>query len=379
MNMLQITKKLILILSVVSYSCSTYGLTKSAKISILTYEPGDELYTIFGHSAIRVNDSALSIDRIYNFGTFDFSSPFFYIKFLRGKLNYFLSVIDYKTFYYYSFLEKRSIYEQILDISYNDKIRIFNQLNQTYNSDERYYRYDFFYDNCATRIRDVIEDGNENKLHYDTTKYCCMTFRELLNPYISKKYWINLGINLALGKQADRLASSSDFMFLPDYIFRILRDSGVVKETNAILEYPLVKNKNRIFSYPLLILILFLILLFSLIPRIRGFTFYFLNSFIALVGLILLVLSIFSENAAFRNNIDVFWTLPAAIVLISKKNIRSRIEYIYLIGLLILVIFRNKIYAGFSSAYLPWIICLIIVYALDLKITGLKSHRTSKE
>ena len=364
--MFQKTKKYILVFYLVLSSLSVFALSENAKISVLTFEPGQELYTIFGHSAIRIQDSILQIDRIYNFGTFDYSSPFFYIKFLGGKLDYFLSVVDFQTFYYYSVLEKRTIYEQIINLSYKDKIAIYNRLNQIYHSKDRYYRYDFFYDNCATRIRDVIEENTQNKLQYDTASYCCKTFRDLLNPYVSERYWIDLGINLALGKQADRTASSSDVMFLPDYIFKILRDSGSVKKSFTLIEFPHVKNNHRILSYALLVIILFLILLFSAISRTRRFTFYFYNSAVALVGLILSVLSLFSENAAFRNNMDIFWTIPAIFVLILEGKYKRWYTYIYLYSLVVLILFGNKIYAGFSPAYQPWIICLIIIYAIDI-------------
>ncbi len=97
-------------------SVSGFELTEQSRISILTVDPGQELYTIFGHTAIRVTDETLKIDRIYNFGTFDSSSPFFYIEFLRGNLNYFLSISDYNTFFRNTIDEKRKIDEQILNL-----------------------------------------------------------------------------------------------------------------------------------------------------------------------------------------------------------------------------------------------------------------------
>src|SRR5665647_1045297 len=95
---------------------SGFELSQQSTISILTVDPGQELYTIFGHTAIRVTDETLKIDRVYNFGTFDSSSPFFYVEFLRGDLNYFLSISDYNTFFRNTMGEKRKIDEQILNL-----------------------------------------------------------------------------------------------------------------------------------------------------------------------------------------------------------------------------------------------------------------------
>lgn len=365
MRVLRQLKKYILITFISTSSIYAYALTENSKISVLTYEPGNELYTIFGHSAIQIKDSTLDIDLIYNFGTFDFSSPFFYIKFLRGELDYFLSIIDFKTFYQYSFFEERTIHEQVLNLDYKERVATYQRLNQIYKTDERFYKYDFFYDNCATRIRDVIEA--EEPLDYDTTSFCCQSFRELLKPYISKNYWLNLGINLALGKEADKIASTSDFMFLPDYVYLILQDTDLVKSAETILDLKEDSNQSKIISNAILALVLILIITLSIIPKTHKVTFYSIHFLLAMVGLILLVLSLFSQNSAFRSNMDIMWTLPALAVLFTKKNIRKWVEIIYSIMLITLLLLAKKMYAGFSLTYIPWIICIVFMYLIELK------------
>ena len=151
-------------------------LTERSRISVLTVDPGKELYTIFGHTAIRVTDEKLKIDRVYNFGTFDAGSPFFYIEFLRGDLNYFLSISDYNTFFRNTVSEKRRIVEQVLQLTYPERLRIYTVLEKQYQSNARFYRYDFFYDNCATRVRDVIFNSSPSSFNYDTTQFCCKSF-----------------------------------------------------------------------------------------------------------------------------------------------------------------------------------------------------------
>ena len=220
-----------------------FELTEQSRISILTVDPGQELYTIFGHTAIRVTDDELKIDRIYNFGTFDSSAPFFYIEFLRGDLDYFLSMTDYNTFLRNTVDEKRRIVEQVLDLTYPERMKLYNDLENQYQSSARFYRYDFFYDNCATRVRDVIFNTSPSKIKYDTTQFCCKSFRELLKPYISRNYWIDLGINLTLGMGADKMARSKDFMFLPDYIRLILHQTTWVESEQTLLEKPFLNTR----------------------------------------------------------------------------------------------------------------------------------------
>lgn len=355
-------------IAILIFNNSNLVYSENSKVAILTYEPGDELYTIFGHTALRIQDSALNIDNIYNFGTFDFSSPFFYVKFFGGRLDYFLTIIDYQTFLYYTSIEQRTIYEQTLDLTKADRDHLYNKLEQIYHSEKRFYRYDFFYDNCATRVRDIVYNLSTTLTSYDTTKYCCKTFRELLKPYISKDYWIDLGINLALGKEADRIAKSNDFMFLPDYIFKIYKDSNKAIKTVSIIDLSAETEHTNIISMALLFLIVIISLILLFLPKTRFITFYVINSLIALIGIFLLILSLFSDNTAFRNNFNVLWTLPSIFVLITRKKSRRIVEWMYLIGLIVILIFRQNLYSGFSPTFFPWISILIVMYMLDIQI-----------
>ena len=138
-----------------SITPSKAQLSPSAQVSIITCAPGDELYSIFGHSAIRVNDSINQIDLVFNYGTFDFDTPNFYLKFMRGKLNYMLSMAPYDRFLFEYVYYKRSVWEQVLDLSEVEKNNLFQALIINAEPEHRNYHYHFFFDNCATRIRDM--------------------------------------------------------------------------------------------------------------------------------------------------------------------------------------------------------------------------------
>jgi hypothetical protein len=357
----------IIVLLFLSRICG-YCLTENSRISILTAEPGKELYTIFGHTAIRITDETLQIDKIYNFGTFDFSSPFFYIKFIRGNLDYFLSVSNFGSFKYYSRLEHRRIFEQILHLSQAEKVSMYNNLERCYNSSDRYYKYNFFYDNCATRVRDVILDTGRDILRYDTSQFCCLTFRQLIKPYISKNYWIDLGVNLVLGRQADRNASSVDFMFLPDYIRAILQNSGITGISTILLDYSDVSGNNRKNSLLLLWLIVGFISCLLIIKKTQRIACIGFNLLVGMVGLILLFLGMVSENPAFMNNLNILWTLPALIiVLIPYARMRKAAQIIYIFLLLGVPAFGQIFSQAFSATFIPWILLLIAMQVIDLQ------------
>ena len=117
-------KKLIIILLLLASNffseAKTYlQLSDSAEVTLITCTPGTELYSIFGHSAIRIKDPVYLLDRVYNFGTFDFNTPNFYVKFVKGRLDYMLSTSKYKYFEYSYKVENRGVVEQKLNINQN--------------------------------------------------------------------------------------------------------------------------------------------------------------------------------------------------------------------------------------------------------------------
>ena len=353
---------------------SGFELTEQSRISILTVDPGKELYTIFGHTAIRVTDETLKIDRVYNFGTFDSSSPFFYIEFIRGDLNYFLSITDYNTFFNGTVDEKRRIVEQILDFSYPERSIIFNNLEKQYQSSARFYRYDFFYDNCATRVRDVIFGTSRSTTNYDTLQYCCKTFRELLKPYIARNYWIDLGINLTLGLGADNMARSKDFMFLPDYIRLILNQTRLVEKEQTLLEKPKSKSPEFNFTYlsPWVFLAAMLYAFFR--TKYRQLIFKAILVTFSVVGVILLLVTSISVNKTLSGNLNIWWTLPSlALLLVHNERINYILEIVYC-TFLILLIFTGCIRLwGFSFTFLPWMITMAI-----LLLANIRSNRNNQ-
>ena len=165
-------------------------LSETAVISVLTMGPGNALNDSFGHSAFRILDPNQHIDVVYNYGVYDFNTPHFYLKFTKGQLMYQLDRTSFNLFYRHYMEQNRWIKEQVLNLTTAEKQEVFNFLQNNYLPENRNYSYDFFFDNCATRIRDVLARVLKNKLVYnsqfETDTY---TFRQLIQKTYSGKNW----------------------------------------------------------------------------------------------------------------------------------------------------------------------------------------------
>ena len=190
---------------------------ETTTISLITGSPGADLYNTFGHSAIRIKDPVRGIDFVYNYGTFDFSAPNFYLNFTRGKLDYMLSTEPTENLRYGFLSENRSMAEQVLNLSEEQKRLLIGRLQDNYKPESRYYKYDFFFDNCATRVRDIINIGLDSTIVFNYSSVdSTLRFRDLIHPYIVNLPWTHLGISIGLGSPTDRISTPYEQMFLPE-------------------------------------------------------------------------------------------------------------------------------------------------------------------
>jgi len=240
------------------------------QISLLTSSPGDELYTTFGHSAVRIKDTLAGYDLVYNYGIFDFRTPNFYQKFIQGKLLYRLGKQRINSFLEVYTRENRLVSERVMNLNEAQKVKVVNFLNENYKPENRKYLYDFFYDNCATRIRDLVETEFEASFNYTNETEKDVTFRQLLDEYLVKMPWADFGIDLILGVKADAKANFRNQMFLPDYLESNLAEGALVgkplfQESKVLLPYQFELNNTTSFVSPLLVfsLLFFCFFLFT--------------------------------------------------------------------------------------------------------------------
>ncbi len=191
-------------------------LSPDATISLLTCGPGAEMYSYFGHSALRVTDRANRINRVYNYGTFDFNIPDFYWQFVKGKMYYLLSVTRFEGFLNEYISENRYVRELPLMITPEEKQVLYELLEINYLPENRHYWYDFIKDNCTTRIRDIVQKATDSVYRWPEIAGDRLTFRQLILPYLKAHPWARTGILLLLTSGADQEASAGEYLFLPE-------------------------------------------------------------------------------------------------------------------------------------------------------------------
>ena len=251
---------LLLIFSGTSFS-QNINLTDNAKVSIFTCGRGNELYTTFGHTAIRIKDEASNLDVVYNYGAFDFNTDNFYLKFVKGDLQYFITATSYDEFIYEYQMEKREVIEQTLNFSLLQKQELFELLNASLFSEERSYTYKFIDRNCTTMVVEKINKMlGKNLIQKVDDK--TISYRELLYPYFENHFYYKLGINIIFGAKTDAKAEK---LFLPSELMHSLNKAQingkpVVTKTETIVVGEELESGfsflNSIYFIALLLLIL---------------------------------------------------------------------------------------------------------------------------
>ena len=216
------------------------------RMSLLTCSPGEELYSAWGHTAIRVTDSTTGSDMVFNYGTFDDTDPDFYLKFTKGIMYYALSAYPYADFLQEYGFQNRGIIQQELRLSCGDKRKIYDALQANNTEQNRFYYYYFHTDNCTTRAQDIVAQNTSNPVTYkNILPYRSVTFRNLIHHYLntSNQYWSKFGIDLFLGMNLDKKPTNEEAMFLPDYLKKgfdsaFVNGQPLVGQSQFVLAWP---------------------------------------------------------------------------------------------------------------------------------------------
>lgn len=240
--------KKILFLFLAFYIWSTAGaqviLSDKAEISLLTSAPYDEeVFTVYGHAALRIHDPERELDLIFNYGIFDFSKPNFIYRFAKGETDYMLGVANFPDYVIEYQMRGSDITEQVLNLLPGEKARIWSALLENYQPENRVYRYNFFFDNCATRLATLAEKNVYGEIRYNDPLEP-KTFRELINYCTRNHPWLTFGCDLALGSPTDRTATPHEMMFLPFYLKEAFGKATVIQPDG--IERPLVKHTRTI-------------------------------------------------------------------------------------------------------------------------------------
>lgn len=326
-------------------------LSPLSKISLLTVGTGEDLAAKFGHSAIRLQDPTLGIDEVYGYGTYDFEDPNFYLNFTRGKLSYTISRIPFKYFDYSYQQEKRWIREQVLDLDVQQRTKIVAFLENNLLPENKKYKYDFLFDNCATRIPMVFEKTLGSTFNFDYSYLKDqLTFRELIRLKLNPNSWSNFGIDLALGSVIDREATPYEHLFLPIYVYEQMKHTTldgkpIVKKESVLLDIPEQEDRALIFLTPLFWLSILLILVCYITYtdyknfRRNKWLDFFLFLVTGLAGVLIVFLWFGTDHLATKGNFNSLWAFAPNIFiafLMVKRNVPEWI-ITYIIFLTILL------------------------------------------
>ena len=337
-------------------------LSENAEVSIITCGTGSEIYSLFGHTAIRIRDAENQIDEVYNYGTFDFSTPNFYLKFVKGDLQYLETSCTFEDFFQEYLYEKRSVYEQILNISRNQKQVLFDYLNASLQSEERFYTYKFIDKNCTTMVINAINKTLGKKVIVKNTKED-KTYRDILFPYFEGHFFEQLGTSIIFGTKVDL---KGEELFLPAELQESIKtisynNRPLCKENRKIMEFEKEKVPfswwNNYYAF---------CLLFSLIIIANKNSIY-KAYFIALgmLGLFFIVAGFYSLHKELANNYNILLFNPILflVVYFQIKNNRKLILFTSLLSILCLLAY---VFILFGKSYLGIVLPLIITSSIGL-------------
>jgi len=347
-------------------------------VYLLTCGPGTETYSIYGHSALRIVIPEKQSDRVYNWGVFDFSAPNFAWKFAKGRLDYYLGVESMQSFLQPYLFEQRFVYSQKINFDAAETGRLIDLINENLKPDNIKYRYDFFYDDCSTRIRDLLEKSAGEKLLYPPSETGKMpTFREMVDKYQSPYPWLKFGIDLIMGSPGEKKASFRDRMFLPidmqkglseTVIYRDGKMIPLLQNPEVILDFnpPLIRQK--FFTSPVFFFTLLLILTVILSASIKSkkiinlvdISFFTIFSILALL---IIFFNFFTDHQQMKWNLNIIWLNPFILLCLGSLTLKKRGSIWFRIVFYIsgaFIILHLFLPQEFNIAFLPLVIILLI-------------------
>jgi hypothetical protein len=217
--------------------------TDSIRFSLLTCAPGTEIYSLFGHTAIRYENYTRRIDVVFNYGMFSFNTPNFIFRFVAGETDYQLGITPYSYFEAEYAMRGSSVYQQVLNLTQSEKERLLTILENNYLPENRIYRYNYFYDNCTTRARDKIEECVEGKVVYPDS-LSGKSYRSIVHEFTAGSPWDEFGIDLCLGAEADKEINKRQQMFSPFYMKYYASNAYIVDAGGT--RRPLILDETKI-------------------------------------------------------------------------------------------------------------------------------------
>ena len=363
---------------------SQIQVSDSTKISVITCSPGKIVYEQFGHSAIRYQDISTGTDLMFNYGVFNFNKPNFLFRFIKGETDYELGVYNSEYFFPEYIKRNSQVTEQELNFTKEEKQQLIDALMLNYQPENREYRYNFIFDNCATRPRIKIEEtlGTEKVVYsQEHTQY--FTFRHWIGKYVGFYSWTKFGIDLLLGKETDRIASKMETTFLPDILMEEFSEAQIKSPNGAFR--PLIKSEKVLVqknpepdvipsfvekpAFAMLVVLLVGLIL-TYIEFIKKKNWKIIDSSLliltGIVGLMVFFMMFFSVHPLVKSNFNILWVNPVnifvGIILWSKKCNKTAFYFqianvMLFVGAFVVFLFSIQ---HINVAAVPFILLLLV-------------------
>lgn len=372
-----------LMLSFFSLTQSVRGQEDSIKVSLMTCAPGTEIYALFGHTALRYEDTARGEDWVFNYGMFSFNTPHFIYRFVKGKTDYELGVTPYSYFEGSYAMRGSSVYQQTLNLTMAEKQKLRRLLEENYQPENRVYRYNFFYDNCTTRARDIIEECIEGKVVYPDGKEG-LSFRDIVHQYTKGHEWDELGIDMCLGSEADEPVDARKQMFAPFYMLEAAGKATIVAGDSV---RPFVLQEKKVVDvepeggeggFPLSPLVCVFVLMGAVclvgwiqlkVKKVIWIWDLFLFGVQGLAGCVIAFLVCFSTHPTVGSNWLILLLNPIPLIYLpvmvyraikGKKDLYHLINIVYLTLFIMIMPFVQQ---KFNATVLPLALCLLLCSA----------------
>jgi len=374
-------KKLTILITLFLSLLSNKGVAQKGNdtiIYLLTCNPGTETYSIYGHSALRIVNESNQTDIVYNWGVFDFNTPNFAWKFAKGRLDYMLIAESMSDFLQTYFYEQRGVYSQRINLQPEEIRKLILLVNENLKPENVKYRYDFFYDDCSTRIRDLLEKAiGTNLLYPPDASTEAYTFREMTGKYQAPYPWLRFGIDLIMGLPGDKKTTFRDRMFLPIDLQNCMNETVInrngkmiplLQNPEVLLDFKLPHHTGKSLFAPENVFALILILLLIIIPQIKrrrvidaiDIAIFFTLSVLAIL---MIFFNFFTDHQQMKINLNILWLNPFLIVclgfMIARKPGIIWFRIVFFISAVFLVT-HMLLPQDFNIAVLPLTLLLVL-------------------
>ena len=356
----------------------------SVEFSLLTCSPHEEVYSLYGHTALRYQDfhQGKEADLVFNWGVFNFNAPHFVARFVFGLTDYELEIAPFSLFCKYYQRWGSSVTEQVLNLTAEEKRALNLALEENYQPENRIYRYNYFYDNCSTRPRDMIERCVVGKVVYENRNDYKPSFREMIHEKTRHHDWATFGNDLLLGLKADFKTTREEQEFLPDNLLYDF-DHAMIHSSNGDYR-PLVKERRMpvqpgvqriapdFFCSPTecFIFLLIVSLLIAAIELKRHKTFPIWDVLwmlcLGLTGCVLFVM-IFSQHPTTSLNLQLLLLNPVHLFFIPAILRHRTKKYKWLLLTMVCLYLLGGLIQHYAEGWLILALCLLIRIGIHIK------------